>query len=307
MKYENLRIVFFGTPDFSVASLDALVKSGANIVGVVTNVDKIAGRGNILTISPVKQYCLNNNLNILQPISMKNPQFIEDLKTLNADIQVVVAFRMMPEIVWNMPPLGTINLHGSLLPYYRGASPINAAIINGDTVTGVTTFRLKQVVDTGNLLLQEKVSIGIRDNAGTLHDKLMIIGANLLVKTIKGIADESIVEIPQEIIEASYAKKIFRENTLIDFDKDVVEVYNFIRGMSPYPGAYTMLDDKAIKLFEISYEKFNQIMTPGIFGSDGTSYLKFFARNGCIYVKELQMENKKRMDIVSFLNGYKFK
>jgi methionyl-tRNA formyltransferase len=239
-KFKELRIVFMGTPEFAVASLELLVRSGCNIVGVVTAPDKPAGRGLKINESAVKKYAATQNLKILQPAKLKSPEFIEELRALKADLQVVVAFRMLPETVWNMPLMGTVNLHGSLLPQYRGAAPINWAIINGEKETGVTTFRLKHEIDTGNILLQESFPIGLHENAGELHDKMKDIGAHLLLQTIKGIADGSLKEMPQELLSdnttLNHAPKIHTDHCRINWSLPVEAVYNLIRGLSPYPG-----------------------------------------------------------------------
>ena len=259
-----------GTPEFAVASLDALVKAGCNIVAVITAPDKQAGRGLQLQQSAVKKYALENNLHILQPEKLKDAAFIEALKELKADVQAVVAFRMLPEIVWNMPPLGTINVHGSLLPQYRGAAPINWAVINGEEFTGVTTFKLQQEIDTGNILLFEKILIEENDTAGNVHDKLKDVGASLLVKTIILLADGKLVEIPQAISfrETKHAPKLFTETGNIDWNKTAEEVYNLIRGLSPYPAAYTKLHGKTLKIFygEKLVELTN--ISPGTFKTD---------------------------------------
>jgi methionyl-tRNA formyltransferase len=306
--FEQLRIVFFGTPDFAVASLNALLEAGANIVTVVTAPDKPAGRGMQLQASAVKQYALSKNLPVLQPEKMKSLDFLEELKKLNADLQVVVAFRMMPEVVWNMPPMGTINVHGSLLPQYRGAAPINWAIINGETETGVTTFKLKHEIDTGDILLQQKVPILPEDNAGAMHNKLMAAGAELLVVTVKGLAADSLREIPQDQVQAKdlkHAPKIFKEHLLVDWNGNVSKVNDFIRGLSPYPTAYTMVGGKSIKIFKAHYLAENHSTTPGTSETDHRSYLRFAASDGWIYVEELQQEGKKRMNIVDFLRGFR--
>lgn len=305
--FEQLRIIFFGTPDFAVASLNALVEAGAKIVAVVTAPDKPAGRGKHLQASAVKQYALDKGLPLLQPEKMKASDFLETLTNLYADLQVVVAFRMMPEVVWNMPPMGTINVHGSLLPQYRGAAPINRAIMNGETETGVTTFKLKHQIDTGDILLQQKVPIAPDDTAGTLHDKLMTAGAELLVTTIKGLAAGVLHEIPQDNTdeaEIKHAPKIFKEDTFINWNKPVTEIHNFIRGLSPYPAACTVLGDRSIKVFASDYIIDNHTAAPGSFDTDHATYLRFAAPGGWLYIKELQQEGKKRMDIVSFLRGY---
>jgi methionyl-tRNA formyltransferase len=299
-----------GTPEFAVASLDALLNSGHEIVGVITAPDKPAGRGLKLTESAVKQYAKDKGLHILQPEKLKNPEFLTELRSLQADVQVVVAFRMLPEVVWNMPPMGTINLHASLLPQYRGAAPINWAIINGEKETGVTTFKLQHEIDTGNILLQESILIGENETAGELHDKMKIIGAALLVKTINGIADGSLQEITQSSVFADpslikHAPKIFAETTKIDWHKPVDEVFNLIRGLSPYPSAHTFIDGKLLKIFKASKEKSGMNSAMGDFITDNKSYLKFIATNGYVNVQELQLEGKKRMGVAEFLKGFR--
>ncbi len=297
-----------GTPEFAVASLDALVKAGCNIVGVITAPDKQAGRGLQLQQSAVKKYAVENNLHVLQPEKLKNPDFIAELKALNADVQAVVAFRMLPEVVWNMPPMGTINVHGSLLPQYKGAAPINWAVINGEKFTGVTTFKLKQEIDTGNILLSNKIEIEENDTAGTLHDKLKEVGAHLLVKTITLLADDQLTEIPQENIkeEIRHAPKLYTETGKIDWNKGVNEVYNLIRGLSPYPAAYTSFNGKTLKIF--SAQKLSDIagVLPGTYETDEKTFLKFACKNGYINVTSLQLEGKKKMDVNDFLRGYRF-
>lgn len=306
--FDQLKIVFFGTPDFAVASLDALVKAGANIVGVVTMPDKPAGRGMQLQASAVKLYADAHSLPVLQPEKMKSPAFLNQLKELNADLQIVVAFRMMPEAVWNMPPMGTINVHGSLLPQYRGAAPINWAIINGETETGVTTFKLKHEIDTGDILLQQKVDILPDDNAGTLHDKLMQAGADLLVTTVKGLAGSSLAEISQNAIQNTHLKhapKIFKEDLLINWNQTGREINNFVRGLSPYPAAFGRLNNKSVKIFGVHVTNEKLSSEPGTAETDYTSYLRFASNDGWVYVDDLQMEGKKRMKIADFLRGYR--
>jgi methionyl-tRNA formyltransferase len=306
--FEQLRIIFFGTPDFAVASLHALIEAGAKIVAVVTAPDKPAGRGMQMQESAVKQYALSRGLPVLQPEKMKSPAFLEVLQNLHADLQVVVAFRMMPEVVWNMPPMGTINVHGSLLPQYRGAAPINWAIANGEKETGVTTFKLKHEIDTGDILLQEKVAIRPSDNAGTMHDKLMAAGAELLVKTIKGLAAGTLREIPQAGIaveDLKAAPKIFKEHLTINWDRPVAEIDNFIRGMSPYPAACTELGNKNIKIFSSDYKVEPHTAKPGTYDTDHATYLRFAAKDGWLYVDELQQEGKKRMSVTDFLRGFR--
>jgi methionyl-tRNA formyltransferase len=307
--FKKLRIVFMGTPEFAVASLDALVKAGCNIVGVITAPDKPAGRGMKLNESAVKKYAVEHHLNILQPEKLKNPEFLEQLKALNADLQIVVAFRMLPEVVWNMPPLGTVNLHGSLLPQYRGAAPINWAIINGEKETGVTTFKLKHEIDTGNILLQEKFSIGEDETAGELHDRMKAIGARVLLETVKGIAAGTLQEKPQESIyplPLKHAPKIFTETCKINWTKPLDEVHNLIRGLSPYPAAYTILENKMLKIYRSEKEKTFPSSAPGQWETDQKTYLKFAVPDGYILLKEVQLEGKKKLSIEEFLRGYRF-
>ena len=308
---DTLRIVFMGTPEFAVSSLDALVQAGCNVVGVITAPDKPAGRGMKLQQSPVKKYAVEKGLHILQPEKLKNPQFLEELKSLQADLQVVVAFRMLPEVVWNMPPLGTINVHGSLLPQYRGAAPINWAIINGEKETGVTTFKLKHEIDTGNVLMQEKIPIGENETAGELHDKMKEVGAGLLVKTVKALVNGTIQEVPQLSITREqpvikHAPKIFTETCRIDWNKSIDEVHNLIRGLSPYPAAFTKMDEKTLKIFSSEKEPVTPKVAPGVYETDKKTFLKFACPDGYIKVKELQLEGKKRMEVEDFLRGYKF-
>ncbi len=311
MKLEDLRIVFMGTPEFAVASLAALVNAGCNIVGVVTAPDKPAGRGLQLTYSAVKKYAKEKNLHILQPEKLKSESFLNELKALRADVQVVVAFRMLPELVWNMPPMGTINVHASLLPQYRGAAPINWAIINGEKETGITTFKLQHEIDTGNILLQQKVAIEENETAGTLHDKLKTVGAALIVETIKGLVTGNVKEINQLEVQNSkseilhHAPKIFTDTCKIDFLKTVEEVNNLIRGLSPYPGAFCPLNNKTLKIYQCKKEIIQHNLTIGTYQSDGKTFLKFACSNGFIYVLDIQLEGKKRMLIEDFLRGYK--
>lgn len=299
-----MKIVFMGTPDFAVASLNALKNAGFEIVGVVTAADKPAGRGQKLSESAVKKYAVENGLKVLQPLKLKDPEFISELKALNADLQVVVAFRMLPEIVWNMPPKGTINLHGSLLPQYRGAAPINHAIINGEKESGVTTFFLKQEIDTGDVILSASTPITEDDTAGTLHDKLMNIGAELIVKTVKSIEEGNYKELPQPMdAELKFAPKIFKDFCEINWEQDNQTVYNHIRGLSPYPTAFTFLNDKTLKVFKVEKEDVTPKVEAGNFETDGKTFLKFATNNGYIKLLELQLEGKKRMQIDEFLRG----
>jgi len=304
-----MRIVFMGTPQFAVASLDALIKAGCNVVGVVTAPDKPAGRGQKLNESAVKQYALKNGLKVLQPDKLKNPEFLAELRALNADLQVVVAFRMLPEVVWNMPPKGTINLHASLLPQYRGAAPINWAIINGEAESGVTTFFLKHEIDTGDILFTEKVTLSGHETAGELHDRLMNKGAGLLVKTVKGVESGRYNEHPQsqlaEDVGLKHAPKIFKEDCLVDWNQPARSIYNKIRGLSPVPTAFTMLNGKILKIYRAEHEQKQPGIQPGGFLTDNKTYLKFAARDGFVSVTEVQMEGKKQMGVQDFLRGVK--
>lgn len=310
MDFKDLRIVFLGTPEFAVASLKALVNAGANIVGVVTAPDKPAGRGMKLTASAVKKYASEKNIPLLQPEKLRDPGFLEMLQDLNADLQIVVAFRMLPKAVWNMPRLGTVNLHASLLPQYRGAAPINWAIINGETETGLTTFKLRHEIDTGNILLQEKVAVLPEDNAGTLHDKMKDIGGRLVVKTVEAIAAGNIVESVQtmEGRQLKTAPKLYKETCKINFEDTAASIHNLVRGLSPFPAAFTYLQEKLVKIYVSvpETEAHNHTHTPGEFFTDGKTYLKFACRDGFLNVKELQLEGKKRMQVTDFLRGHRF-
>ncbi|WP_343534048.1 methionyl-tRNA formyltransferase [Pedobacter sp.] len=299
-----MKIVFMGTPDFAVASLDALKNAGFEIVGVVTAADKPAGRGQKLSESAVKKYAVEHGLKVLQPLKLKDPTFIEELQALKADLQVVVAFRMLPEIVWKMPAKGTINLHGSLLPQYRGAAPINHAIINGEKESGVTTFFLKQEIDTGDVIFSESTPITEDDTAGTLHDKLMNIGAKLIVKTVKAIENGDYKEVPQPMsADLKMAPKIFKDFCEVNWHQDNQTVFNHIRGLSPYPTAFTFLNDKTLKIFKVEKENVSPKVNPGAFETDGKTFLKFASNNGYIKLLELQLEGKKRMMVDEFLRG----
>ncbi|HNN32108.1 MAG TPA: methionyl-tRNA formyltransferase [Chitinophagaceae bacterium] len=309
MNYKDLRIVFMGTPEFAVASLNALVNAGCNIVAVVTAPDKPAGRGLQLNESAIKKYAVANNLKILQPVKLKSVDFIETLKSLKADVQIVVAFRMLPEMVWNMPTMGTINVHGSLLPQYRGAAPINWAVINGEKFTGVTTFKLKHAIDTGNILLQESLAIDENETAGEVHDKMKELGAELLLKTIQQLAEGKLIEKEQNklnnTLTLKHAPKLYSENGKIDFSKTVEEVHNLVRGLSPFPGAYTFLNNKLLKIYRTIKEVSDEPLEVGSIKSDGKKYFKMACCNGYINILELQLEGKKRMKIEDFLRGNK--
>jgi methionyl-tRNA formyltransferase len=299
-----MKIVFMGTPDFAVASLSALQQANFDIVGVVTAADKPAGRGQKLGESAVKKYAIANGLKVLQPLKLKDPDFIADLKALKADLFVVVAFRMLPEMVWDMPPKGTINLHGSLLPQYRGAAPINHAIINGEKETGVTTFFLKQEIDTGDIIFTDAVEITANETAGSLHDKLMHIGANLLVKTVSAIEANNYNEVPQpQSEELKAAPKIFKDFCKVNWHTTNQQAYHLIRGLSPYPTAFTLINDKTLKIFNAEPENSTPTVAEGEFLTDGKTYLKFATTDGYIKLTDVQFEGKKRMSVEELLRG----
>ncbi len=298
------RIVFLGTPDFAVESLKALLHAGYNIVGVVTAPDKPAGRGQKLSESAVKQYAQEQGLHTLQPLKLKDPEFIAQLSALKPDLQVVVAFRMLPETVWNLPPKGTVNVHGSLLPKYRGAAPINWAILNGEKETGVSTFKLQHEIDTGDILLQEKMPIGPNETAGELHDRMKVEGAQLLVKTLRELASGTLKASPQQLnSDTKHAPKLFKGDCEIDWNKAAEQIHNQIRGLSPYPTAFTVLGDKTLKIFSAEIEPGKPEIPAGTFSTDHKSYLKFAAKDGYLSLKEMQLEGKKKMGIEEFLRG----
>ncbi len=300
-----MRIIFLGTPDFSVPSLDAIVKAGHEVVAVVTMSDKPAGRGMQLQQSAVKKYAVENNIKVLQPVKLKDPEFIAELQALNADLQVVIAFRMLPQIVWQMPKFGTLNLHASLLPDYRGAAPINWAIINGETKTGVSTFFLKHEIDTGDVLLTKEVAITPTMNAGELHDLLMQIGAETVVKSLALIENGSTKGTPQGDDNNKMAPKIFKEHCLINFNQNGQNIYNLIRGLSPYPAAFTHFDNKILKVYEASFEATNHQEPIGKMMSDNKTFLKLACQDGYIHLLQIQLEGKKRMKVDEFLRGNK--
>ena len=315
MTGKNLRIVFMGTPDFAVASLARLVENGYNIVAVITAPDKPAGRGKKLTESAVKAYAVGKGLKILQPEKLKNPEFLEELRSFEADLQVVVAFRILPEVVWAMPRLGTFNLHASLLPQYRGAAPLNWAIINGETKTGVTTFLLDHQVDTGKILFQQETSVGEDDTVGDLHDRLMDMGAGLVLETVEALAQEDIQAVPQsELVTEKYLKpapKIFKEDCKIDWSKKVHEVRNHIRGLSPHPTAWANLVHKKTgrtlpcKIFFAQPVIATAISPPGTIDSDDEVYLNVACANGWLEITDLQISGKKRLGASEFLRGFR--
>lgn len=304
----KLKVVFFGTPDFARASLEAIHTSAHEVVGVVTVADKASGRGQKVHQSPVKTYAVEHDLPLFQPEKLRNEEFLSQIQSLNADIFVVVAFRMMPKVLFSMPRLGTFNLHASLLPDYRGAAPINYAVINGETKSGVTTFFINEKIDEGNILLQAETEISPEDNAGTLHDRLMEIGAKLVVKTLDGLAEGKLTEIPQNQKEnPKTAYKIFKEDTKIDWEKEVEVIHNFIRGMSPYPAAFTILEvggeQKILKIFKGKFQKIQHSKENGEIEISKNEF-KIYAKNGVYFPEELQLEGKKRMNLKDFLNGF---
>jgi methionyl-tRNA formyltransferase len=295
-----------GTPEFAVPSLDILIQNGYDVVGVVTATDKWGGRGNKKLIkSAVKKYAEEKGLNILQPEKLKAPKFAAELEALKADLQLVVAFRILPKVVWNMPPMGTFNLHGSLLPKYRGAAPIHWSVINGDTETGVTTFFLKQKVDTGNLLFQSKIDIGENETTGDVYTRLMQVGAELTLKTVQAIEKGNVEPMEQDETLVTKAPKVFHETSEINFEQDTATVHNFIRGLSPIPTAWTTLEGKKLKIFRTTKEIVEHKETVGTFITDNKKFLKVATLDGYVHLHELQLAGKKRMKVRDFLNGFK--
>ena len=319
MNKPSPRIVYMGTPGFAVGPLKALLESAYQVAGVITAPDRRAGRGKKITYSEVKEYLLKqeSQIPILQPENLKDPLFIEELHALKPDLQVVVAFRMLPEAVWSIPSMGTINLHASLLPQYRGAAPINHVLINGETETGVTTFFIDNQIDTGKILLQEATAIGPEETAGELHNRLMNLGAGLVLKTVKQLSEGSLEARPQEQYMASLpflkkAPKIFKEDCRINWKLPGERIFNHIRGLSPYPGAHTSLERESAeplqcKLFKVTFEKASDCFTPGSISSDGKRFLKVSVEDGWIHVLSIQVEGKRKMDIGDFLAGFKFR
>lgn len=315
MDKKDLRIVYMGTPEFAVESLKRLVEGGYNIVGVITMPDKPMGRhGSVLQPSPVKQYAVSQGLKVLQPEKLKNEEFVAELRSLNADLQIVVAFRMLPEVVWSMPRLGTFNLHASLLPQYRGAAPINWAVINGDTETGITTFFLKHEIDTGEIIDQVRVPIADTDNVEVVYERLMRLGGDLVLKTVDAILEGSVKTIPQEELaqvgELRPAPKIFKETCRIDWTIGVKRIYDFVRGLSPYPAAWTELyqegaDPIMLKIFETEKLFCEHSLAPGTIVTDCKTYFKIASSDGYVNVLSLQLAGKKRMEINDFLRGYR--
>ncbi|KIC63233.1 methionyl-tRNA formyltransferase [Chryseobacterium taiwanense] len=306
---KSLKVVFLGTPEFAKTSLEAIHQSHHEVVGVVTVADKASGRGQKINQSPVKVYAVENNLPVFQPEKLRNPEFLEELRKLDADVFVVVAFRMMPKILFEMPKMGTFNLHASLLPDYRGAAPINYAVINGEEKSGATTFFINEKIDEGNILLQEELTILPDENAGSLHDRLMEMGSKLVVKTLDGLAENSIIEKPQPNVEhPKNAYKIFKEDTKIDWTKTSKEVHQFVLGMSPYPSAFTILkigeEEKGLKIFGGKFELSNHDKTVGSLDISKNEF-KIYTKDGIYFPLELQLEGKKRMNIKDFLNGFR--
>ncbi len=309
MDRKEISIIYMGTPEFAVAPLEALLHAGYQVKAVVTVADKPAGRGQKLQMSAVKEFAIANDLEVLQPVKLKDPVFVEQLRSFNADLFVVVAFRMLPEIVWSMPRLGTLNLHGSLLPKYRGAAPINYAIINGESESGVTTFLIKHEIDTGEILLQERLNIDPDETAGELHDRMMIVGADLVVKTVDAIRTNTIQPIPQDmlLLEPSHAPKIFKQDCKIDCSRNPVELFNQVRGLSPFPTAYLefLKRDGAVlsmKIFRCAVLAGDPV--PGSVVSDGKTYLKIGVNGGFLSLLDVQLAGKKRMTIQEFLRGF---
>lgn len=314
MKKEDLRIVYMGTPEFAVEPLRCLVEGGYNVVGVLTMPDKPAGRGHKVQFSPVKEYALEHNLPLLQPEKLKDEAFVEELRAWKADLQIVVAFRMLPEVVWNMPRLGTFNLHASLLPQYRGAAPINWAVINGDKETGITTFFLKHEIDTGEVIQQVRVPIADTDNVGIVHDKLMMLGGRLVIETVDAILDGTVKPIPQErmavVGELRPAPKIFKDTCRIDWNQPVKRIYDFIRGLSPYPAAWTELVQPdgtvlVLKIFETEKVVESHSLPSGTIQTDGKTYIRIAAPDGFINIRSLQLPGKKRLKTDELLRGFR--
>ncbi|MCD7924600.1 MAG: methionyl-tRNA formyltransferase [Bacteroides sp.] len=316
MEKKDLRIVYMGTPDFAVESLKRLVEGGYNVVGVITMPDKAVGRhASVLQPSPVKQYAVSQGLRVLQPEKLKDEAFVEELRSLQADLQIVVAFRMLPEVVWNMPRLGTFNLHASLLPHYRGAAPINWAVINGDTETGITTFFLKHEIDTGEIIQQVRVPIADTDNVEIVHDKLMNLGGELVCETVDAILNGTVKPIPQEELiqpdtDLRPAPKIFKETCRIDWNKGVKQIYDFIRGLSPYPAAWTELcmsdgTRSVLKIYETEKIFTSHDMKIGDIRTDSKTTFQVAVKDGFLNVLSLQLAGKKRMGVADFLRGYR--
>jgi len=305
MRKEELRIIFLGNPEFAKYHLQKIVESGYNVVAAISAQDKPSGRGMKINSTPVTQYAREQNIPCLQPKNLKNQIFLDELASYKADIQIVIAFRMLPVLVWDMPPLGTYNLHASLLPQYRGAAPINWAIINGESITGVSTFKLKHEIDTGNLLVQKECEINDEDNAGSLHDKLMHLGATAMLETLDQIVSNTVTELPQKNnSNLKTAPKLFTDNTKINWNKNGIEIINFIRGLCPYPVAFTNLGVENLKVYAGQFIKENHNLAAGIFSSDNKSFLKVTCIDGWINLTEIKLQGKRKMFVKDFLNGY---
>lgn len=310
-----MKIIFLGTPDFAVPSLDILIKNGYEVVGVITAPDKPAGRGQKLNISAIKQYALDHNLKVLQPVKLSDPDFLNEVRSLNADLQIVVAFRMMPEVLWSMPKFGTFNLHGSLLPQYRGAAPINRAVMNGERKTGVTTFFLRHEIDTGNIVFRQEIPIGENESAGELHDRMMIVGSELVLKTVKALEEGNIVShVQSEFVEEGEvlmsAPKIFKDDCKLDCSRSVADLHNQVRGLSPFPGAFVDIEKEdgsvfPLKIYKSLPEPAGTVLTHELI-SDGKSSLKLSAADGFLHLLEVQIPGKKRMKADELLRGFKF-
>lgn len=302
-----MRIIYMGTPEFAVPSLAKLLDEKYDIVGVITATDKYGGRGGKKLIeSAVKKFAKEKGLNILQPKNLKDPQFVEEVRALKADLQIVVAFRMLPEVIWNMPKHGTYNLHGSLLPKYRGAAPIHWAVINGEEETGVTSFKLKHKIDTGDLLFQERTKISHEDTTGDVYNRLMQMGADVVLRTVKAVESGEFELLEQDETQVSKAPKIYHETCEINFDQEAMKVYNHIRGLAPFPVAWTRIDGLECKILKsgISDEELKEGHKPGTILTDNKKYLKIACKDGYIAILDIKMQGKKLMDIKSLLNGY---
>jgi len=309
MDKKDLRIVYMGTPDFAVAPLKALIEGGYKVVAVLTMPDKPAGRGMKMQASAVKIYALEHHIPVLQPEKLKDEAFLDELRSFKADLQIVVAFRMLPVVVWNMPPMGTFNLHASLLPQYRGAAPIHWAVMNGDAETGVSTFFLQQEIDTGDLLLQEKISIGPEENTGSVHDRLMVLGAEVVCRTVDALLAGTVHPIPQPAGQAKLAPKLFKDNTRIDWTRTSAELHDFIRGLSPFPAAWTEMVGKdasvlGVKIFEAKPEKAEHALKPGTLIVEGKKVLKVAVGDGFIRLERFQLAGRKALNSDEFLRGF---
>lgn len=308
IKNSKLKVLFFGTPDFAVASLEALIATEVEVAAVITATDKPAGRGRQIQSSAVKVFAEQHDLPILQPENLSDETFLEELKNFHADLFIVVAFRMLPKAVWNMPPHGTINIHASLLPKYRGAAPIHWAIINGEQETGVTSFQLREKIDTGPILLQKKIPIHWEDTLESMYHKLMKLGAELLIETVDAIMSDNINPIIQNLEEPTLsAPKIHKETGAIDWTQKGIDIYNLVRGLFPFPGAFTAFNQETMKIFKVTCsEAPDNEMVPGHFESDRKTYLKFKAQDSWIHILEAQLPGKKRMEIKDLLRGYRW-